>query len=129
MPGLDPIVFWISVAITAAFVLWGVLAPDNVAAVTGAIFDFVITNLGWVFVLATFGFLAFAIYLAASRYGSVRLGGDDEQPEFSTVSWVAMMFSAGMGIGLMFFGVAEPIGHLGAPRTAWRGRARRTPPA
>jgi choline/carnitine/betaine transport len=103
------------VGITVAFVLWGVLAPGNVAAVTGAIFGFVITNLGWVFVLATFGFLAFAVYLAASRYGRVRLGGDDEQPEFSTVSWVAMMFSAGMGIGLMFFGVAEPIGHLGAP--------------
>ena len=113
--GLDPTVFWVSVGITVAFVLWGVLAPDNVAAVTGAIFDFVITNLGWVFVLSTFGFLAFAVYLAASRYGKIRLGGDDEQPEFSTVSWVAMMFSAGMGIGLMFFGVAEPIGHLGAP--------------
>lgn len=114
-PRIDPTVFWISVAITVAFVSWGVLGPESVAAVTGAIFDFVITNLGWVFVLATFGFLAFAVYLAASRYGKIRLGADDEQPEFSTVSWVAMMFSAGMGIGLMFFGVAEPIGHLGAP--------------
>ena len=95
--------------------MWGVISPDSVTAVTGAIFSFVITNLGWVFVLATFGFLAFAVYLAASRYGKIRLGGDDEQPEFSTASWVAMMFSAGMGIGLMFFGVAEPIGHLGAP--------------
>ena len=113
--GVDRPVFWISVAVTVAFVLWGVISPANVTAVTGAIFSFVITNLGWVFVLATFGFLAFAVYLAASRYGKIRLGGDDEQPEFRTVSWVAMMFSAGMGIGLMFFGVAEPIGHLGAP--------------
>ena len=113
--GVDRPVFWISVAVTVAFVLWGVISPANVTAVTGAIFSFVITNLGWVFVLATFGFLAFAVYLAASRYGKIRLGGDDEQPEFSTASWVAMMFSAGMGIGLMFFGVAEPIGHLGAP--------------
>src|SRR4028118_18880 len=103
-PRIDPTVFWISVGITVAFVLWGVLAPGNVAAVTGAIFGFVITNLGWVFVLATFGFLAFAVYLAASRYGRVRLGGDDEQPEFSTVSWVAMMFSAGRGTGLTVVG-------------------------
>jgi choline/carnitine/betaine transport len=67
------------------------------------------------FILSTFGFLAFSLYLAFSRYGKVRLGAQDEQPEFSTVSWVAMMFSAGMGIGLMFYGVAEPLSHMGAP--------------
>jgi BCCT, betaine/carnitine/choline family transporter len=55
------------------------------------------------------------LYLAFSRYGSIRLGRDDEEPEFRTVSWIAMMFSAGMGIGLMFFGVYEPITYLAAP--------------
>ncbi|MCA1718916.1 MAG: BCCT family transporter [Actinobacteria bacterium] len=113
--GIDPLVFWISVVISVAFVAWGVLATDNLSTVTGAVLGFVIANFGWVFILSSFGFLAFSVYLALSRYGKIRLGGEDERPEFRTVSWIAMMFSAGMGIGLMFFGVAEPIYHLGAP--------------
>jgi glycine betaine transporter len=112
---IDPGVFWVSLVISVLFVLWGVLATENLAAVAGAVLDFVIANFGWVFILASFGFLAFSVYLALSRYGKIRLGGENERPEFRTVSWIAMMFSAGMGIGLMFFGVAEPIYHLGAP--------------
>jgi glycine betaine transporter len=75
----------------------------------------VIQTFGWVFVLSTFCFLGLAIYLGLSRHGKIRLGKDDERPEFRTVSWVAMMFSAGMGIGLMFFGVSEPLSHLQSP--------------
>src|SRR5215204_4715691 len=60
-------------------------------------------------------FLVFVVYLAFSRYGKIKLGRDEDEPEFNTVSWVAMMFSVGMGIGLMFYGVAEPISHLSAP--------------
>ena len=114
-PRIDPVIFWISIAITLAFVLWGVFGSENLAAVTGAILGYVIGSFGWVFILSSFGFLAFSVYLAFSRFGGLKLRADDEEPEFRTVSWVAMMFSAGMGIGLMFFGVAEPISHLGAP--------------
>ena len=64
---------WISVVISAAFVAWGVIAADNLAAVAGAILDFVIADLGWVFILSSFGFLAFSVYLALSRYGNIRL--------------------------------------------------------
>jgi glycine betaine transporter len=84
-PRIDPGVFWISLAITVAFVLWGVLATESVATVTGAILDYVIGSFGWVFILASFGFLAFSVYLAVSRFGSVKLGADDEEPEFRTV--------------------------------------------
>src|ERR671917_796837 len=115
-PGIDPVVFWIAAVLSAAFVAWGVLGTESLAAVFDAVlWSFLVPNFGWVFILSSFGFLAFAVYLAFSRYGKVRLGGQDERPEFSTVSWVAMMFSAGMGIGLMFFGVAEPLSHMGAP--------------
>src|ERR671916_794502 len=115
-PGIDPVVFWIAAVLSAAFVAWGVLGTESLAAVFDAgLWGFLVPNFGWVFILSSFGFLAFAVYLAFSRYGKVRLGAQDEQPEFSTVSWVAMMFSAGMGIGLMFFGVAEPLSHMGAP--------------
>src|ERR687894_2611363 len=112
---IDPVVFGISVGISVLFVLWGVLFTDNLAVVAKAVLDYVISTYGWVFILATFGFLLFVGYLALSRYGRVRLGRDDDRPEFRTASWIAMMFSAGMGIGLMFFAVAEPISHLTAP--------------
>jgi glycine betaine transporter len=112
---VDPVVFGISVVISVLFVLWGVFFTDNLASVASTVLGYLITTYGWVFILATFGFLIFALYLAFSRYGRVRLGGDEDRPEFSTVAWVAMMFSAGMGIGLMFFGVAEPILHFATP--------------
>ena len=112
---IDPTVFYVSLFIVLAFVAWGVLFTDNISTVTGAILTYLMTNFGWVFILSTLGFLIFMLYLAFSRYGSIRLGRDDELPEFRTVSWIAMMFSAGMGIGLMFFGVAEPMYHFGAP--------------
>src|ERR687898_440851 len=115
-PRIDPTVFWIAAVLSAVFVAGGILFTDSLAAVFDAVlWSFLVPNFGWVFILSSFGFLAFSLYLAFSRYGKVRLGGQDEQPEFSTVSWVAMMFSAGMGIGLMFFGVAEPLSHMSSP--------------
>ena len=113
---IDPAVFWVAAILSAVFVAWGVFFAESLAAIFDSVlFGFLVPNFGWVFILSSFGFLAFSVYLAFSRYGRIRLGGDDEQPEFRTVSWVAMMFSAGMGIGLMFFGVAEPMTHMGAP--------------
>src|SRR5829696_3221299 len=115
-PRIDPIVFWTAAVLSAVFVAWGIFFTDSLAAVFDAVlWSFLVPNFGWVFILATFGFLAFSLYLAFSRYGRIRLGGQDELPEFSTVSWVAMMFSAGMGIGLMFYGVAEPLSHMSSP--------------
>jgi choline/carnitine/betaine transport len=92
-----------------------VFFTDNLAAVASAVLGFLIADFGWVFILSTFAFLIFVVFLAFSRYGRIRLGGDDDRPEFRTVSWIAMMFSVGMGIGLMFFGVAEPVSHLATP--------------
>jgi glycine betaine transporter len=112
---VDPWVFYPAAAVCLAFVLWGVISTDSVGDVADSALGWVIEDFGWLFVLSTLGFLALAIYLGVSRHGKIRLGKDDEQPEFRTVSWVAMMFSAGMGIGLMFFGVSEPLSHLAAP--------------
>jgi glycine betaine transporter len=96
-------------------VVWGVVDNEGVASVADDVLSWIIETFGWMFVLSTVAFLVFAAVLAFSRLGRVRLGRDDDRPEFRTVSWVAMMFSAGMGIGLMFFAVAEPISHLTAP--------------
>lgn len=112
---VDKSVFGISVGISVLFVLWGVLFTESLSATATAVLGFLSDGFGWVFILSTFGFLVFVGYLAFSRYGRIKLGADDDEPEFSTVSWVAMMFSVGMGIGLMFYGVAEPISHYATP--------------
>ncbi len=91
------------------------VATDNLSAVAKAVLGGIITGGGWAFVLAASGFVIFAVYVATSRYGRIPLGRDDEAPEFRTSSWIAMMFSAGMGIGLMFYGVAEPLAHFTSP--------------
>ena len=113
--GLDKVVFGVSAVISLAFVAWGVLDTASLATTSGGVLDWVMTNTGWLFVLTASLFVVFVLWLAASRYGKVPLGHDNERPEVKTVSWIAMMFSAGMGIGLMFFGVAEPLYHYMSP--------------
>ena len=114
-PRTDFVVFGVTAVITVFFVGWGVLSTETLAAAADAGLAWLVTNGGWAFVLAATGFVIFAVWLAFSRYGSVPLGKDGEAPEFHTVSWIAMMFSAGMGIGLMFFGIAEPLAHFVEP--------------
>jgi choline/carnitine/betaine transport len=111
----DRVVFGVTAVLTLAFVLWGSLATDSLEDVSSDALAGVIHTAGWAFVLAATGFVIFALWLAVSRYGRITLGREGEKPEFRTVSWVAMMFSAGMGIGLMFYGVNEPLTHFTVP--------------
>ncbi|MVA76342.1 BCCT family transporter [Auraticoccus sp. F435] len=113
--GLDRFVFGVAAVVALAFCAWGIAAPSNLGSVSSSALDWVVTNLGWFFVILATGFVIFVLVLAASRYGRIPLGRDDEQPEFRTASWIAMMFSAGMGIGLMFYGVNEPLTHFVTP--------------
>src|ERR687889_98813 len=108
-------VFWVTIGITLAFVLWGVLSLQSFTDVLGAVVGFITRNLGWAYMLITSFFLVFIIFLACSRYGKIKLGGPDDKPEFSNFAWFAMLFQAGMGIGLVFWGVAEPVWHYGDP--------------
>ncbi len=111
----DRIVFGVTAVLTLAFVVWGATATDSLESVSSELLDGLIRNGGWAFMLAASGFVVFALWLAISRYGRITLGQESEGPEFRTVSWIAMMFSAGMGIGLMFYGVSEPLAHYGTP--------------
>ncbi|MFJ9575849.1 BCCT family transporter [Streptomyces sp. NPDC101191] len=111
----DRIVFGVSAVLTVAFVVWGATATKSLETVSSKALDGLIRNAGWAFMLAATGFVVFALWLAVSRYGRITLGQEGEGPEFRTVSWIAMMFSAGMGIGLMFYGVSEPLAHYGSP--------------
>ncbi|NYI46844.1 choline/carnitine/betaine transport [Nocardioides aromaticivorans] len=113
--GLDPVVFGCAAAVGIAFVVWGLVSTSSLATASGRALDWVMTNTGWLFVLTSSGFVVFVVWLAMSKYGAIPLGRDDEEPEFRTSSWIAMMFSAGMGIGLMFYGVSEPLSHFVTP--------------
>lgn len=108
-------VFAISVAVVLLFVLWGVLSPQSLATGSANILAVTTEKFGWFYLLATFGFLVFAIYLAFSKYGKIRLGADTDRPDYSNKSWFSMLFSAGMGIGLVFWGAAEPLSHFIKP--------------
>ncbi|GGA29519.1 glycine betaine uptake BCCT transporter [Paenibacillus physcomitrellae] len=114
-------VFTITIIIAALFAIWGAIAPDSLAAAANQAYNFSIQNFGWFYLLATLFFLLFALYLAFSRYGNIRLGDDDDEPEYSTLSWLSMLFSAGMGIGLVFWGVAEPLSHYLSPPEGAKG--------
>ncbi len=114
-PRTDRIVFGVTAAVVAAILIWGLVSSDSLNSVTTSVLDWLVVNIGWLFILAASGFVIFSLWLAFSRFGRIPLGKDGEKPEFRTVSWIAMMFSAGMGIGLMFFGVAEPLAHFVTP--------------
>jgi choline/carnitine/betaine transport len=113
--GLDKVVFGVTALIAIGFLIWGFVSTKSLADVSGESLAWVITNTGWLFVLTSSAFVVFVLWLALSKFGNIPLGRDGEEPEFRTISWVAMMFSAGMGIGLMFYGVSEPVSHFVAP--------------
>ncbi|WP_261781633.1 MULTISPECIES: BCCT family transporter [unclassified Rhodococcus (in: high G+C Gram-positive bacteria)] len=112
---LDPVVFGVAAAVVTGIIVWGLAGPTSLENVTSSMLDWLVTNMGWLFIISATGFVLFCIYLAMSKYGRIPLGKDGEKPEFKTVSWIAMMFSAGMGIGLMFYGVSEPLTHFVTP--------------
>lgn len=104
-------VFWYAVIICIAIVLWGSFAPDNLNDITQTITKFIYNYFGWFYMLVIIALVGFCIYLLFSRFGNIKLGKKNEKPEYSLSAWFAMLFSAGMGIGLMFFTTAETISH------------------
>ena len=107
---------WAELGIAGALVLvvviWGFASPQSISEVGAASLGWVTTNFGWLFSLLAVLTIGFMLVVGYGKTGGIRLGADDESPEFSTVSWIAMLFSAGMGIGLLFWGPAEPLGYF-----------------
>lgn len=104
-----------AIAIVGSVVVWGLSSPSSLGAAAGMALAFTTQSFGWFFLWVVLGVVVFCLFLAFSRYGSLRLGGEDEEPEFTTLSWFAMLFAAGMGIGLVFWGAAEPLSHFRSP--------------
>lgn len=106
------IVFWSSFTIVLLAVLVGVFAPKTLEKVTSTIQDLLTYHFGWYYLLVVAIIIAFCIFLILSPIGGIRLGKPNDRPDYSNASWFAMLFSAGMGIGLVFWGAAEPLSHF-----------------
>lgn len=114
-PNKKNIVFVISLLLTIALSLWAVLFSTGFAEAAEFVYTLITDNFGWLYLLAMLIFVVFAITVAFSKWGNIRLGADDSVPDYSTKSWFAMLFGAGMGVGLVYWGAAEPASHLTAP--------------
>lgn len=111
----DNTVFYISLILAIGIVAWGIVAQDNFSRFANSLLSFLTNKFGWLYLISMFIFVVFAVVLAFSKYGNIKLGSEDSKPEYSTKSWFGMLFGAGMGIGLVFWGVAEPISHFVNP--------------
>jgi len=108
-------VFVISLVLVVSFVALGIVVPQQLDALSAALHGAIIEHFGWAYLLAAFGFVVFSLFLAFSKYGRIKLGKDNEKPQYSYFSWFSMLFAAGMGIGLIFWGVSEPLSHFANP--------------
>lgn len=105
----------VSAGLIALVVLWGLLAPASLGAASELALQVITRNFGWFYLWVVLGLVLLAGVLAFSRYGDLKLGGEDDEPQFSVGAWISMLFAAGMGIGLVFWGVAEPLSHYAKP--------------
>ncbi|MCE7791743.1 BCCT family transporter [Salipaludibacillus sp. CUR1] len=111
----EKIVFIISAIIILSIVVWGAVTPENMTAVTQTIMDQMIEQFGWFYVISTGIFLGFCLFLGFGPYRHMKLGHKNDKPEYSFFTWLGMLFAAGMGVGLVFWGVGEPLSHFHSP--------------
>lgn len=111
----DPTIFFTSAGIMILFLIVLLVAPEPIGNAFGAGREWIVTNLGWFFILGVTSWVAFLLWVALSRFGAIRLGGNDAKPAYTNVSWFTMLFAGGIGTVLMFWGVAEPISHFATP--------------
>ncbi|MFC8680640.1 BCCT family transporter [Microbacterium ureisolvens] len=119
--GIQRWVFWPAAAVVMVFSAFAIIAPRAADALFAAIQSSIVNAFNWYYVLIAAFFVAFALVMGFSRFGDIRLGRDDEKPEFSVGAWFALLFAAGMGIGLVFYGVSEPLSHYVSPRPGVSG--------
>lgn len=108
-------VFVVSAIIVTLFALWGALSPGSLAKNASAVSGFINDSFGWFYLASVGGFVALLLFLAFSKYGNIKLGQEHEKPEFSFFAWISMLFAAGFGAGIVFWGVAEPLTHFANP--------------
>ncbi|MGH3947560.1 MAG: choline BCCT transporter BetT [Pseudonocardiaceae bacterium] len=112
---INPVVFFGSSAIILAISIWAIITPEGASAAIGTVVGWISEGFGWYYFLAATTFLVFVVFIAASRYGKIKLGPQHAKPDYSLFAWASMLFAAGIGIDLMFFSVAEPVTQYLAP--------------
>ena len=110
--GIHPMMAIGSAALVAAFVLFTLISPQTADALYSSARDFIAAELSWYYIVLMNLYIALALILVFSRYGSIRLGADSDRPEFGYFAWFSMLFGAGIGIGILFWSIAEPIYYL-----------------
>ncbi len=109
------LVFYISMVLCLIIAVWSVGFSGSFTVIANSTLSFLTHNFGWLYLLSVGLFVVFTFYMALGKFGHIRLGADDDRPEYSTLSWFAMLFGAGMGVGLVFYGIAEPVSHYMNP--------------
>lgn len=120
-PTISRWVFWPAAAIAVVFIVFALVLPQTAERAFDAVQAGIVAAFNWYYVLIAAFFVVFALIVGFSRFGSIKLGADDDEPEFSVMSWFALLFAAGMGIGLVFYGVSEPLSHFATPRPGVEG--------
>jgi choline/glycine/proline betaine transport protein len=128
-PAADPLasrplarwVFWPAAVVIVGVAAFAIAVPDVAEQTFATIQSTIVRTFSWYYVLIAAFFVAFALVLGFSRFGDIKLGKDDDEPEFSTGAWFSLLFAAGMGIGLVFYGVSEPLSHFVSPRPGVTG--------
>ncbi len=119
--GIQRWVFWPAAVVVLAFSAFAILAPRTAESLFSAIQSTIVNAFNWYYVAIAAFFVAFVLVLGFSRFGDIKLGRDDDEPEFSIGAWFSLLFAAGMGIGLVFYGVSEPLSHFVDPRPGIEG--------
>lgn len=120
-PSVHRWVFWPAALIIIIFVAFAMVLPDTAEALFASIQSKIIGYFNWYYVLIATAFVGFSLWLGFGKFGDIKLGKDDDEPEFSLGSWFALLFAAGMGIGLVFYGVSEPLSHFASPKPGVTG--------
>jgi len=120
-PAVHRWVFWPAAIIILTFVAFAIIAPGAAEDLFAGLQSAIVLNFSWYYVLIAALFVFFALWMGLSRFGGIKLGKDDDEPEFSMHSWFSLLFAAGMGIGLVFYGVSEPLSHFASPRPGVTG--------
>jgi len=124
----DPLIFWGSAIITIVFILWSIIYPGNMERVVNRVFDWTTQGWGWLYLITVFALVVASFVLMITKYGRMKLGREDDQPEFKDFSWFAMLFGAAIAAGIVFWGPAEPANHYLSPPPYFGGEAK-TPQA
>ena len=114
-------VFWPAAIIIIVFATFAMTMPSTAEALFASVQSQIIGYFNWYYVLIATGFVVFSLWLGFGKFGEIKLGKDEDEPEFSLGSWFSLLFAAGMGIGLVFYGVSEPLSHFASPKPGASG--------